>query len=530
MPCLKGQSLKDHIDHETRLPWQDAVRIGRQIALGLSAAHAQGIAHRDIKPENIWLEETDGTTERRVRILDFGVARFAENLEEKHTREGMILGTPAFMAPEQARGERGDERSDLFSLGVILYRLVTGQMPFQGGNILAILSSLAIDDPQSPSALNREIPPSLSSLIMSLLSKNPVHRPSSADDVLTLLENIGLYPHAVPAPRRKFPVYRFGLLLTVLALIGGVFWLKHVFFRPDARIQMKVKGPSIVARLVNSDLVTKSGTGRAYKIPQGRHRLSVTYREMPFETQPFEVSADQVTTVLVEMSGNELCVLLNDNLFEKWPLDPVSTLAPWRHGPKKGIYITPETRLEASNLVLLPNSELTLEAYVTPEVMDLRREARLFEMYWMCAIGISTEAKWFMYTYRDNLESQESVVPKRRVHMAAVSWPRKRKLYLDGKIIAEDSHVNFRPFGRERKGMVLALGFEGTMEQVRISKVARYDAEFTPPTAAVTDKDTLALYPCDEGAGDVLHDRSGNDLHIAVTRGDPSVRQMRPLP
>jgi hypothetical protein len=365
---------------------------------------------------------------------------------------------------------------------------------------------------------------------MSLLAKNPVHRPRSANDVLTLLEKIDLYPHAVPAPRRKFPVYRFGLLLTVLALIGGVFWLKHVLFRPEALVQMKVKGPNIVARFVHSDLVTKSGTERGYKIPQGRHRLSVTYREMPFETQPFEVSADQVTTVLVELSGNELCVLLNDNLFEKWPLDPVSTLAPWRHGPKRGIYITHETRLEASDLVLLPNSELTLETYVTPEGTDYRRETRLFEMYWMCAIGISTEAKWFMYTYRDNLESQERVVPKRRVHVAAVSWPTKRKLYLDGKIIAEDSHVSFRPFGRERKGMVLALGFEGTMEQVRISNVARYDAEFTPPTTAVTDKDTLALYPCDEGAGDVLHDRSGNDLHIAVTRGDPSVRQMRPLP
>ena len=121
------------------------MRIGREIAEGLAAAHAQGLIHRDIKPANIWLEEGTG----RVKILDFGLARSAEEAG-RLTQDGTILGTPAYMAPEQATGGRDvDHRSDLFSLGCVLYRMVTGRPPFVASSNAVMLLAIARNDPDA---------------------------------------------------------------------------------------------------------------------------------------------------------------------------------------------------------------------------------------------------------------------------------------------------------------------------------------------------------------------------------------------
>src|SRR5207302_10527593 len=119
MPLLKGEALSTTLHRVGMLPVPDAVRIGREIAEGLAAAHAEGMIHRDIKPGNVWLEGSRG----RVRILDFGLARVTAEAGERDqtvTREGAVVGTPAYMSPEQARGFKVDHRTDLFSLGVVL--------------------------------------------------------------------------------------------------------------------------------------------------------------------------------------------------------------------------------------------------------------------------------------------------------------------------------------------------------------------------------------------------------------------------
>src|SRR5262249_45645638 len=154
----------------------EILRIGRQIARGLEAAHAHGLIHRDIKPANLWIEsEPSG----RVKILDFGLARVADG-DAHLTQSGAIIGTPSYMAPEQARAEAVDHRCDLFSLGVVLYRLCTGRLPFGGANTLAALSSLATDTPRPVRDLNPAVPPALAELVMQLLAKEAAHRPASA--------------------------------------------------------------------------------------------------------------------------------------------------------------------------------------------------------------------------------------------------------------------------------------------------------------------------------------------------------------
>ena len=185
MPVLKGETLDDRLRREKRLSVSESCRIGREIAAGLEAAHSHGLIHRDIKPSNIWLEGRQG----RVRILDFGLARPATT-DQRVTHSGAVLGTPAYMAPEQAAGDEATSQSDLFSLGAVLYRMATGQQPFAGANLMATLHNLANRVPESPRKVNPEIPVELSSLIDRLLSRVPEQRPESADAVVESLQQI----------------------------------------------------------------------------------------------------------------------------------------------------------------------------------------------------------------------------------------------------------------------------------------------------------------------------------------------------
>jgi len=162
-----------------------ALRIGREVAEGLAAAHARGLIHRDIKPANIWLEAPAG----RVKLLDFGLARQA-NANVDLTGPGAPVGTPAYMSPEQARGERVDARADLFSLGCVLYRLCSGHPPFRGKTLTAVLTSLALDNPPPVREQNPAVPPALGALVGRLLAKDPVARPQTAREVVQALRDI----------------------------------------------------------------------------------------------------------------------------------------------------------------------------------------------------------------------------------------------------------------------------------------------------------------------------------------------------
>lgn len=193
MEFLDGEALEDRVRRDGRLPLADVVRIGREIAEGLHAAHEHGLIHRDIKPANVWMESNSGSMPR-VKILDFGLARAVED-DAQLTQSGAIVGTPAYMAPEQARAEPVDARADLFSLGCLLYRLCTGQLPFKGKDTMSTLLALALEVPPPIRDQRASVPPALSDLILRLLAKNAAHRPASARLVaeqLAAVERAGL--------------------------------------------------------------------------------------------------------------------------------------------------------------------------------------------------------------------------------------------------------------------------------------------------------------------------------------------------
>jgi eukaryotic-like serine/threonine-protein kinase len=185
MPLLKGESLDARLKHGPRLTITEAVRLGRQIAEGLAAAHEAGLIHRDVKPANLWLEAKTGL----IKILDFGLARVAAD-DGQLTKTGAILGTPAYMAPEQAMGERVDARCDLFSLGAVLYLMLSGERPFKGQDTMSQLAALATTTPRPVQELNATVPLPLGDLVMRLLAREPSRRPASARIVADTLAAI----------------------------------------------------------------------------------------------------------------------------------------------------------------------------------------------------------------------------------------------------------------------------------------------------------------------------------------------------
>ena len=199
MPYVRGLSLQKRIDQEGALPVGEILRIGSQIAAGLSAAHAQGLVHRDIKPANVLLEE--GV--ERVTITDFGLARAVD--DATMTRSGIVAGTPQYMSPEQARGEAVDGRSDLFSLGSVLYAMCTGRSPFRAETTYGVMRRIT-DDPARPiQETNPNIPNWLCHIIDKLMSKQADQRFQSSAEVAELLEECLAHiqqPTQIPLPAR----------------------------------------------------------------------------------------------------------------------------------------------------------------------------------------------------------------------------------------------------------------------------------------------------------------------------------------
>jgi serine/threonine protein kinase len=197
MPYLRGTSLQKRLDNEGQLPVSEILRIGAQIAAGLAAAHAQGLVHRDIKPANILLE----AGVERVAITDFGLARAVD--DATMTRTGVIAGTPQYMSPEQSRGELVDQRSDLFSLGSVLYTMCTGRAPFRAETSYGILRRITDTEPRSIGEINPDIPEWLCQIIAKLMSKQPADRFAAASEVAELLEECLAHvqqPATVPLP------------------------------------------------------------------------------------------------------------------------------------------------------------------------------------------------------------------------------------------------------------------------------------------------------------------------------------------
>jgi serine/threonine protein kinase len=230
---LEGETLRQRLTG-TPLPWRTAVEIGLSVADGLASAHAHGIVHRDLKPENVFL-----TFDGRVKILDFGLARQAPEKSTETsptiatpTRTGTVMGTVGYMSPEQARGGHADPRSDIFSLGCILYEMATGLRAFFGENPAETLAAILRDEPKDPGDLVPDLPDHMRLVILRCLAKYPASRFESARDLAFALKVVLTEPvreptPPPPGPRVAPPIVILAALavLASLAIFGGPAWL-----------------------------------------------------------------------------------------------------------------------------------------------------------------------------------------------------------------------------------------------------------------------------------------------------------------
>jgi serine/threonine protein kinase len=249
MELLKGESLDSRMKRGP-ISLEQALWIVREAALGLKVAHNSGFVHRDIKPANLWLEtagakpqvdqlqrhrhgEAGGGREwqyLRVKILDFGLVRLEQDSDGK--RKTSVVGTPAYMAPEQAAGKDADHLADVFSLGVVLFRMLTGRLPFEGETPMEVLTALATKTAPLVSDYNPDVPKSLVELVQRMLSRDPMGRPNSMADVARWLEGIEKFVLTPPPPPKKRS--KRTLLITigviaamVVAGVGAVWWGLH---------------------------------------------------------------------------------------------------------------------------------------------------------------------------------------------------------------------------------------------------------------------------------------------------------------
>src|SRR4029453_17515444 len=234
MEYVEGQTLSELIPSKGMRAAQ-ALKYAVQMADALAKAHTAGIVHRDLKPSNVMIPE-----EGRVKILDFGIAKLTEAAESSPdaptvtarqlTEEGAVVGTTAYMSPEQAEGSRLDGRSDVFSFGSVLYEMVTGQRPFGGNSRLSVLSKILNEDPKPPSQQTPAIPPELDKIVLRCLRKDPARRYQTMADLKVALEDVdeesvgyraakapeGSSLQAAPVPAPSWRRWLWAALLPVL--------------------------------------------------------------------------------------------------------------------------------------------------------------------------------------------------------------------------------------------------------------------------------------------------------------------------
>jgi WD40 repeat protein len=371
MEYIVGMSLEERVRRSGRLQLREVLRIGMQIAQGLTAAHAQGLVHRDIKPANILLENSV----ERVKITDFGLARPVE--EGGVTLPGLITGTPQFMAPEQARGASVDRRADLFSLGSVLYMMCTGRPPFAAGEPLAVLKRVCDETPAPIRELNPEIPQWLASIVERLHAREPADRLQSAAEVAERLaqglahvqEPATLPPPLVPAPpmgprvaatrpRRRWAA----AAMLALVLVAGGAWFGPALYHlavSKARLEIQTDDPNVVllvkkghAQVARLDLrhdadVELDAGDYDLELTEGRGDLRLSERKVTLRsgghqvvsirTDPdfvglvrrFEGHQGPVRSVALAPNGTSLLSASHDRTLRLWDLNSGKAIRPF---------------------------------------------------------------------------------------------------------------------------------------------------------------------------------------------------------
>ena len=222
MEWVEGRLLRQILNEQKALPVKRALRIALGICQALDYIHSHGVVHRDLKPENVMVDRDD-----HVKLIDFGIAANAGSRRLTFAKLSQTMGTPDYISPEQVKGKRGDARSDIYALGVMLYEMLTGKVPFTGSNAFLIMNDRLLNNPVPPREINPEISPQLQEIIYRALERNPANRYPSAREMASDLEHpeqVGVADRAElhDWQRRRTPWGKRVLFYAMLALIPVV--------------------------------------------------------------------------------------------------------------------------------------------------------------------------------------------------------------------------------------------------------------------------------------------------------------------
>jgi len=232
MEWVEGKLLRQILNDQKKLPTERAVKIALGICDALGYIHQHGVVHRDLKPENIMVDAGD-----RIKLIDFGIAGQAGARRLTFAKLSQVMGTPEYISPEQVKGKRGDGRSDIYALGVMLYEMLTGKAPFQGPNPFAIMNDRLMNNPIPPREVDPTISPELQEIIYRAIERDPKNRYASAHEMALDLqhpEKVGVSerPELHDWKKRRTPWLRRILFYIMLALIPiVVFGLMFLFVR-----------------------------------------------------------------------------------------------------------------------------------------------------------------------------------------------------------------------------------------------------------------------------------------------------------
>ena len=645
MEFIPGETLQQRLDRMGPLEVADVLRIGRQIAEGLAAAHATGLIHRDIKPSNILID--DGPS-RHVKITDFGLARAAD--DASLTRSGTVAGTPMYMAPEQAKGETLDHRADLFSFGSVLYVMCTGRPPFRAATTLAVLKRVAEDEPRPIREVIPEVPEWLCRIVEKLHAKDPAGRFQTAREVADLLgqhlahmqqpalvpmpQPVAVPPGELPEPldesRRKSRAvtYCCALLFISFALLGlGLGKLDQVWPEAAAACRAAAIGGFLgtlivcyILRLQWPDLKLIDGKGRVALLLMVAVGLTIgaliaqkrgwenSYHYLTNDSVVYVTVGDPIEEIIVLRDGEpverigsglairslrpgsyELQIVTRPGFEATSVTFDVSGFGPggtWTSKPSNGqcglvmgrgseVHVSftgaksvsmpePVAASAARNalafdgtgfveLPLLPyaaGEPLCVEMWATPGTppkdentpSGLGRQA-LWESGFWSLMWHEFDAWSFTRPFTNQVSSRLPPVVGRRTHLAGVWDGKAIALFVNGRLqqrslpsaqpalpLVGEKGFRFNRLGAGNgTAKVLRNPYFGTIEQVRVSRIARYADDFQPPERFAPDPDTVSLYRFDEGLGDQLTDASGNGHHGKI-RGAKWVKVEAPPP
>lgn len=384
MEYVQGQTLENLIA-SGGLPFNRVTEYGVQIASALAAAHSAGIVHRDIKPANIMITQDD-----QIKVLDFGVAKLTPlvghtpDLETvtqiQGTIPGVVVGTVSYMSPEQTRGEPVDARSDIFSLGCVLYQAATGKRPFGGASTLAIMHEIATLLPPAPSSLCSELPGTFDTLIAACLEKNPIHRPATAGDVAQQLKSLSLSqdsapPHMRP-DRRSVAVMPFKLRTSI----------------QDDQFLAVALADAVVTRL--------AGTGKLLVRPTAS-MMRYAGKDMEWTQAAREMNVNLVVEGSIQKMGERVRVLVQAH-----QVTGALTLYSAKHdGEMEKLFDLQDQIADAVTEALVPQRHKTVRP-VPPT-----KNNAAYELYMRAADRISRLNKWDTQTAVEMLTSATAMDP-----------------------------------------------------------------------------------------------------------------------